>query len=308
MGRFRGLPVSCVLFSFSLAIQSQGQAISGQWHQTYSNEFNHGSSDLNGFTYDLGNGSPGLPGWGNNELESYTNSPDNVNVSGGTLNITALHHGSSYTSARIKTNELFSQAGGLFEFRAKLPTGQGLWPAVWMMPRDSAYGGWPTSGEIDALESVGQSSTLVQGTLHSGPVWYQDHVQTQTFAGSGQMPNGFSTHDWHTYDVEWDKGIGGQPGYFRWYVDGILYETQHGGWYTPSGAGPDAPFDKPFYFILNMAVGGNYVGSPNLAQDTPYTMQVDYLRAYTAAPEPASLLVFGGGFALLSRFRRRSKK
>ena len=305
MRSFRSLAILSVPFAVALATSAQSQLISGSWHNTYSNEFNRDSQDLNGFSYDLGNGGPDLPGWGNNELENYTSSTDNVNVGAGTLNITALKHGTSYTSARIKTDKLFSQTNGLFEFRAKLPAGQGLWPAVWMMPKDSAYGGWPTSGEIDALESVGQSSTLVQGTIHSGPVWYQDHVQTQTFAASGAMPNGFSTHDWHTYDVEWDKGVGGQAGYFKWYVDGILYETQHGGWYRPGGAGVDAPYDKPFYFILNMAVGGNYVGNPNLAQDTPYTMQVDYLRAYSATPEPTSLLAFGGGLALWSRLRRR---
>lgn len=300
--------VSLILAASSLSLACFGQVVGGHWHQTWAADFNTGASDLNNWSYDLGNGGPSLPGWGNGESEYYTSDSRNVNVAGGNLNISAIYDGSRYTSARIKSNHLFSQAYGLFEFRAKLPTGQGLWPAVWMMPEDSAYGGWPTSGEIDILESKGQSSTLVQGTLHSGPIWYQDHQQTQTFAGSGLMPGGFSTHDWHTYDIEWSKGTAGQAGYFKWYVDGILYETQHGGWYVPGGAGPDAPFDKPFYFILNMAVGGGYVGSPNLQANQAYTMQVDYVHAYTATPEPASLAFLGIGAASLLRKRKRASR
>src|SRR6185312_4325684 len=125
------------------------------------------STDLNGFSYDTG-----ANGWGNNELENYTTSSQNVSVSSGALHIDAIASGTaghqSYTSARIKTPALFAQAYGLIEFRAKFPSGTGLWPALWMMPRDSAYGGWPTSGEIDVFESRGDNMGLVQGSNHSG--------------------------------------------------------------------------------------------------------------------------------------------
>lgn len=285
---------------------ASAQLVPGAWSQTWGDEFNHGAGDLNHWSYDTGNGGPSLPGWGNNELENYTTSTDNVSVSGGSLHIDAIANSDgTYTSGRIKTDKVFSQAYGLFEFRAKLPAGQGLWPAVWMLPEDSAYGGWPTSGEIDILESRGQEPGLVQGTLHSGPIWYQDHVQTQTYAGSGLEPQGFSSQDWHTYDLQWSRGVGGAQGSFTWYVDGQAYSTVHGGWYTPNGAGPDAPFDKPFYFLINMAVGGNYVGAPNLSPGS-YDMQVDYVRAYQAAPEPTSLTALLVGSAVCWYRRRRT--
>ncbi|HWB52762.1 MAG TPA: family 16 glycosylhydrolase, partial [Tepidisphaeraceae bacterium] len=255
---------------------------------TWSDEFNSGSTatDLAGWSYDIGNGQSG---WGNNEQEYYTNSAANVSVSTtggvGALHIDAIKqsiNGYNYSSARIKTNTVFSQTYGVIEFRAKLPAGQGLWPAVWMMPENSTYGGWPTSGEIDILESKGQETSLVQGSLHSGPAWNQEDNQTQTFSGSGLEPQGFSTTAWHTYDLEWDNG---SPGTFKWYVDGVAYETQTGGWYVPSHVpigDREAPFDQPFYLLINLAVGGNYSGTPNLASNTPYDMAIDYVRAYSS--------------------------
>lgn len=285
----------------SFPIFGLGQVVPGNWQQTFAAEFNTGQSDLNGWTYELGNNG----GWGNNELQSYTSSTSNVSVSDGALRITAIKDASgNYTSGRITTNNLFSQAYGLFEFRAKLPAGQGLWPAVWMMPKDSVYGGWPTSGEIDILESKGQSSTLVQGTLHSGPAWNQVNQQTQTFEGSGLMHAGFSTRDWHTYNLSWVRGEGGGPATISWYVDGVKYGSRTGGWTIPNGGGVDAPFDQPFYFIVNMAVGGNYVGTPNLAQGA-YDFQVDYIRAYQAVPEPATMAALVAGVGLILRKRKR---
>lgn len=293
-----------------LATLSFAQTVPGSWTQTYGNEFNSGASDLNGWAYDLGNGGPSLPGWGNNELQNYTSDAQNVNVTGGNLNITAIATTTAgkqtYTSARIKSAPVFSQTGGLFEFRAKLPAGRGLWPAVWMLPLDNAYGGWPTSGEIDILESRGQEPQLVQGTLHSGPIWWNDWVQTRTFADSGLMPTTFSNQDWHTYSLNWVRGTATTPGTFTWYVDGVAYSSFTGGWYSPPGAGADAPFDKPFYFLINMAVGGNYVGAPSIA-DGSYTMQLDYLRAYQAAPvpEPGTLALYTLGAGYLARRRRK---
>ena len=284
------------------AAQCRAVAVPGNWSPTWADEFNVGNGDLSGFSYDLGGG-----GWGNNESEVYTRNAQNVSVSNGSLHLTAIATGTganaSYTSARVKTSGLFSQAYGLFEFRAKMPSGQGLWPALWMMPQNSAYGSWPTSGEIDVFESQGQSPTLVQGSLHSGPSWDQNNTQTKTLAQSGTLPVGFSTTDWHTYDLQWDKGSNGHPATFKWYVDGSVYYTQQGGWTLPAGAGSsDAPFNQPFYLIMNLAVGGDYAGSPNLAPGS-YDMQVDYVRAYAAVvPEPTASVL--AGFACLAMMRR----
>jgi len=286
-----------------LPVWASAQAIGGNWTQSFGDEFNTGASDLNGWTYDLGNNN----GWGNGEKEVYTNSTNNVSVSGGGLHIDAISSGTgtgaTFTSGRIRTTSLFSQSYGLFEFRAKLPAGQGLWPALWMMPQSSVYGGWPTSGEVDVLESTGQNNKLVQGSLHSGVDSGHQDTQTQTFQGSGLEPAGFSTNDFHTYDLEWSRGNASTPGTFNWYVDGIKYESQTGGWVVPGGlssSNHDAPFDQPFYIIMNMAVGGNFVGNPSLPTGA-YDMQVDYVRAYTAtpAPEPATLAALGVGLGLL---------
>src|SRR5205823_6785717 len=162
-----------------------------QWVSTWSDEFNTGSGDLSGFTYDTVDNVGG--GWGNNELQTYTSNSQNVSVSTnagiGALHIDAIATGSAghqtYTSARIRTPTLFAQAYGLIEFRAKFPAGTGLWPALWMMPRDSAYGGWPTSGEIDVFESKGQSPTLVQGSLHTGTSPGTLDNQTGTYTAPG---------------------------------------------------------------------------------------------------------------------------
>jgi beta-glucanase (GH16 family) len=276
-------------------------ASAGSYHLTYAEEFNDNSTatDLAGWTYDIGNGSSeGIPGWGNSEDEYYTNSSANISVSTnngvGALNINVLPqtitsdgYTTQYTSARIESTNVFTQTYGVIEFRAELPAGQGLWPAVWMLPDNASgsssplYGGWPTSGEIDILESTGQSPTLVQGSLHSGVNSGSQDTQSQTFSGSGAEPSKFTTNTWHTYDLVWTAG---SPGSFQWYVDGTLYETQTGGWVVPSGAPAEAPFNQPFHLLINLAVGeaGDYAGAANLNSNTPYTMSIDYIQSYTS--------------------------
>ncbi len=274
---------------------AHAQTVPGSWSSTWSADYSVGDSDLAGYSYDLGNNG----GWGNNEREVYTDSRANSHVSGGALHIAAIASGTganqTYTSARLLTPNLFSQTGGLFEFRAKMPVGTGLWPALWMMPRDSAYGGWPTSGEIDVFESRGDRPTQVQGSVHSGAS-VSDH-RTQT--GLYNAPAGFTTADWHTYGLAWSAGS------LKWYVDGNLYETQNGGWYSPLAGNPNAPFDKPFYIIMNLAVGGDYVGGTvNLSPGT-YEMQIDYVHAYQAVPEPTSLAALAGACLVFSARRRK---
>jgi beta-glucanase (GH16 family) len=257
------------------------------WVQTFSDDFTSSSGTLNGWTKELGTGSQyGLVGWGNNELESYTADPANLNISGGALNIVARvqNHGASATSARINTQNLFSQTYGLFQFTARLPAGTALWPAFWMMPKNNTYGGWPTSGEIDVMESgLGHSApptSQIQGTFHSGPSY--DQSQTDFFNTANDST--FNTTNLNTYDVLWTPSSDiTKPGTLKWYVNGKLYETRTGGWYNPPGAtNATAPFDQPFYIIMNLAVGGPntaYTGNQSPVDGT-YTMQITDVEAF----------------------------
>ena len=258
-------------------------------YASWQDEFDGTSVEPARWTYDIGTGSQhGLTGWGNNELQYYTNRTQNASVSGGMLTITALketYGGQSYTSARLKTHGLFSQAGGRFEIRAALPTGQGLWPAIWMLPADEAYGGWAASGEIDIMEARGQQPDRVHGTIHYGGSWPNNTWSESTRI----LPTGQTIASFHTYALEWDTA--GTPA-IRWYVDDVLFATKTS-WWSSGGAYP-APFDKPFSMLLNLAVGGNYVGSPNGTTPFPATMKVDYVRVSSAAPPAITLAAPSG--------------
>jgi beta-glucanase (GH16 family) len=183
--------------------------------------------------------------------------------------------GKPYTSGRLWTNPTFTKAYGKFEARMKLPEGQGLWPAFWMMPKDQAYGTWASSGEIDILESRGRTPKVVDGTLHFG----KSHPNNKASGGHYNFPEGESITDFHNYSVEWE------PGEIRWYVDGVLYFKEDN-WYSWTNGQPEknafpAPFNQPFYMILNLAVGGNYDGGLEPpASKLPAQMEVDYVRVY----------------------------
>ncbi len=256
---------------------------------SWQDEFDGTAVETARWTYDIGTGSQfGLTGWGNNELQYYTSRTQNATVSGGMLQITARSEsfgGQPYTSARLKTLGRFSQAGGRFEIRAALPTGQGLWPAIWMLPATDAYGGWAASGEIDIMEARGQQPDRVNGTIHYGGSWPNNELSEATRI----LPAGQSIAQFHTYAIEWDTT--GSPA-IRWFVDGVQYATRYS-WWSSGGSYP-APFDKPFFMLLNLAVGGNYVGNPDGSTPFPATMQVDYVRAYTAAPPAITLAAASG--------------
>ena len=245
-----------------------GKALAG-WRLAWSDEFNGSNVDTSRWTFDTGNGNGG---WGNNELEYYTSRATNVFVSDGLLHLVARkedYQGCSYTSTKLKTKGLFSALYGRFEFRAKLPQGKGYWPALWLMPRDSVYGGWAASGEVDILESKGRIPTNVMGTLHFGgsyPNNAQSHGPSYTFSGGDSVTN------FHVYALEWTTNR------FSWFVDNKLYETQTQ-WRSVGGPYP-APFDQPFYIIMNLAVGGNFDGNPDGTTVFPADMQVDYVRVY----------------------------
>jgi beta-glucanase (GH16 family) len=269
------------------------------WQLLWSDEFNGNSISSTNWTFDIGNGTGG---WGNNELEYYTSLPGNVYVTNGLLHIVAQHQsygGQNYTSAKLKTIGLFSQKYGRFEFYAKLPQGQGYWPALWMMPEDEVYGGWAASGEIDVMENMGSDPTNVLGTIHFGGMYPN---QAQSYGPSFTFPAGDSVTNFHLYALEWTNNA------IRWYVDSQLYETQTSWWSSSNPTNTSirnpypAPFDQPFYIIMNLAVGGNFGGNPDGTTVFPGDMQVDYVRVYDwvstpPPPVPAPVLELRVPFA-----------
>lgn len=267
----RFLSLACVL-ALLVLLAGSGSAFAGR-QLVWADEFDGTAINPAHWTFDTGNG---REGWGNNELENYTSRPENAYVTNGLLHIVARkesYGGHSYTSARLKTKDRFSRTYGRFEFRAKLPPGQGYWPALWLMPQASVYGGWAASGEIDVMENKGSTPETVLGTIHFGGRWPSNtfsHGPAYTF------PAGDSATNFHTYAVEWTTNS------FKWYVDDHLYETQTT-WWSSGGPYP-APFDQPFFIIMNLAVGGKFGGDPDARTLFPGEVQVDYVRVYDDAP------------------------
>jgi beta-glucanase (GH16 family) len=228
-------------------------------------EFNvDGAPDYSLWGYDIGTGSNG---WGNNELEYYTDRPENVKVENGMLKITAIkepYMGSAYTSARILTKGKFAQKYGRFEARMKMPYGQGIWPAFWLLGENSDTVTWPFCGEIDIMEYRGQQPTVINGTVH-GPDYFGGESITKSYT----LQNDRFDTDFHVFGIEWGEN------YINFYVDDALYNQ-----ITPSDVPGDWVFDQPFYIIINLAVGGNYVGAPNNQTVFPQELLVDYVRVY----------------------------
>lgn len=261
-----------------------------EWKLVWNDEFDGGGDnvDVNGvnldkWAYQLGTGSQyGLEGWGNNEEQYYRS--ENIAVADGKLTITADddgYGGKAYTSGRLYTQPTFNKTYGKFEARMKLPTGDGIWPAFWMMPKDSEYGAWAASGELDIMEARGRLPREVGGTIHYGRNW----PNNKSTGAEYEFGEASDITDFHTYGVEWE------PGEIRWYVDGVLFQKLNNwdswGADQPAKYAFPAPFDKPFYMILNLAVGGNYDGGrvPDPA-DVPAKMEVDYVRVYDIENSP----------------------
>lgn len=239
----------------------------------WSDEFDDAQLDPEVWFFESGDGSQyGIPGWGNNELQWYL--PDNAALANGLLTITAKEEsqsGKSFTSARLNTRDRFAFRYGRIEARIRLPGGQGLWPAFWLLPQDDVYGGWAASGEIDVMEAVnlgGFGGNNVHGTIHYGAEW-----PNNLFSGDTYMVATDATSDFHVYALEWDEAE------MRWYVDGVLFGLQNS-WSTTSASFP-APFDQSFHILLNVAVGGDWPGSPEANTVFPVTMDVDYIRVYS---------------------------
>jgi len=243
------------------------------WELVWSDEFsgpNGAPPDPAKWVIETGGG-----GWGNNELEYYTDRPKNVYQQDGNLVITALqdkYQGADgvardYTSARLKTQGKFSQTLGRFEARIKIPRGQGIWPAFWMLGADIGDAGWPKCGEIDIMENIGKEPGLVHGTIH-GPGYSGEHGIGAPF----NLPAGQNfADDFHVFAVEWDLNE------IHFYVDDHLYATR-----TPADlpAGAKWVYDHPFFLLLNVAVGGGWPGNPDTSISFPQAMLVDYVRVY----------------------------
>lgn len=268
-------PFLALLPLLALVLCARPDTARATYSLVWADEFNGTALDTGKWGYDIGTGCPDLCGWGNAELQYYRS--QNVSVSGGQLAITARAEsfgGREFTSGKIVTRDKHSFLYGRMEMRAKLPKGSGMWPAFWMMPQDDAYGTWAASGEIDIMESA-NAMDYVAGTIHYGGQFPQN-----TFSGGSYSPPGADFSDgYRIYAVEWE------PDEMRWYVDDVLYSTKTSNdWFTNTAPGnPRAPFDQPFYLILNAAVGGNYTGctSPGcITTDLPQEFLVDYVRVY----------------------------
>ena len=258
---------------------SPGDALTMVW----SEEFDGPSIDPEVWFFEAGDGEEyglldnGDGAWGNNELQWYL--PDSAMVVNGVLEITARREIASYqnyTSARINTRDRFAVQYGRVEASIKLPSGQGLWPAFWMLSQDSPYGEWAATGEIDIVEAInldGSGSDEIFGTIHYGGEFPANTSSSETYTPSVDV-----TEDFHTYAIEWDANE------IRWYFDDTLYAMQNS-WFSTAAPFP-APFDQPFHIILNLAVGGNFPGSPDGTTPFPATMEVDWVRVYSGEEAP----------------------
>jgi beta-glucanase (GH16 family) len=264
--------VVCVSTGCPHRIQSPSAIARPGWTLTWSDEF------------DQPDGSPPDPAkwkiesgankWGNKELEYYTARPENLHIKNGNLEMIAFKETytgpdgvtGNYTSARLDTAGKFDQTYGRFEARIKIPYGQGIWPAFWMLGHDIEKVGWPTCGEIDIIENIGREPAIVHGTIH-GP----GYSGGKGISAPDTLASGRFADDYHVFAAEWE------PNQIRFYVDDHLYATR-----TPADlpTGTKWVYDHPFFVTLDLAVGGGWPGNPDGTTVFPQTMLVDYVRIY----------------------------
>jgi beta-glucanase (GH16 family) len=240
----------------------------------WSDEFDGSTLNSANWSYEIGDAcDQGFCGWGNNELQYYRS--QNTSVKDGFLTITARKEsfGSrQYTSSRIRTKNLVDIKYGRIEARMKMPIGRGIWPAFWMLPTENIYGGWPKSGEIDIMEYLGHEPQKIHGTLHYGQDSPNNRSTSASFTTNGK---GFN-EDFHDYAIEWNATS------IKWYIDGYLYSTKT----TQDLGGSFWPFIQKFHLLLNLAVGGNWPGSPDFSTVFPQEYIVDYVRVYDLVDQP----------------------
>ncbi|MES1198251.1 MAG: family 16 glycosylhydrolase [Chitinophagaceae bacterium] len=234
----------------------------------WSDEFNSTSLDAGAWSAESGDGCPGLCGWGNNELQYYTAPPNNLFFQDGKMFIEARsesYGGKNYTSSRIKTQGKKTFKYGRIDVRAILPKGKGIWPAFWLLPQDNVYGGWPKSGEIDMTELMGSEPSKVLGTLHFGP------GPNSTYISRNYSLTGSTFNDqFHVFSLEWKQDQ------LKWYIDDNLFSTIN----KADLGSNNYPFNENFYFIINLAVGGNFPGAPDAGTLFPQWLILDYIRVY----------------------------
>lgn len=262
---FKSLLIVLPIFVISSCSTDEKQTVTTFNKLVMADEFDsNGAPDSAIWDYNIGTGNNG---WGNNELQYYTDRPENVTVQNGILIITAQkesYQGASYTSARLLTKGKFEQAYGRFEARIRVPYGQGMWPAFWLLGANSDSVSWPQCGEIDIMEFRGQEPSKMLGTVH-GPGYSGGNAISKSYS---LLDDRFDTN-FHIYGIEWG------PKYINFYVDDVLYNQ-----ITPNDVTGEWVFDHPFYIIINLAVGGNFVGTPNSETVFPQSMLIDYVRVY----------------------------
>ncbi|MBI2925741.1 MAG: glycoside hydrolase family 16 protein [Verrucomicrobia bacterium] len=261
------LRISTFVWVFSCVVALAAED-SARWQLVWQDEFDGKALDLSKWEFEVN-----AQGGGNNELQYYVT--NNAHLMDGLLVLEARKERYTgpggtreYTSSRIRTKRKGDWQYGRFDIRARLPKGKGMWPAIWMMPTDETYGGWPNSGEIDIMELVGHEAHKVHGTLH-----YGDAVKGHVYKGTNSaLAVATFADDFHVFRLDWE------PEAMRWFVDGHLYQTQTN-WHTRTKPFP-APFDQRFHLILNLAIGGNWPGNPDEKTVFPQAMAVDYVRVY----------------------------
>ena len=254
----------------------------GSWELVWQDEFEGAEINQDYWSHEVN-----CWGGGNNEDQCYVSDAKNSFIQDGSLHIVALKDRPSgavggpgndqnvvtkgHSSARMVTQGKVDWKYGRIEASMKIPCGQGLWPAFWMMPATSEYGGWAASGEIDIMEAVNLDCDANQHEVH-GTLHYGASSPNNIYSGTHAMTQGSAVNTFHTYAVEWE------PGEIRWFLDGVHFATQSN-WCTESAPFP-APFDQSFFIILNVAVGGAWPGPPNDTTTFPQRMEVDYIRVY----------------------------
>ena len=246
-----------------------------QWELVWNDEFNLGYIDQSKWNHEIR-----PPGWVNDELQAYTDRSINSYIEDSCLVIRALHEnydGASYTSARMNSAGKVDFLYGKIDIKAKLPSGDGTWPAIWMLPTDWVYGGWPASGEIDIMEHVGCNLNWVKGSVHTEDCNWNDGCPNQSAGGNGQdqfVPG--VSDNFNIYSIEWSTSN------IRFFVNNVHYWT-----FTNIGTGPGMwPFDQDFHIILNLAIGGSWGGICEIDNSSfPQKMKVDFVRVYKSINE-----------------------
>ncbi|MCL4133388.1 UNVERIFIED_CONTAM: hypothetical protein GTU68_056281 [Idotea baltica] len=231
--------------------------------KVWADEFDGNELNLDDWGFDLGDGcDQGICQWGNQELQIYTNSVDNFNIENGQLTITARNDASNdFTSARINTKEKVAVMYGRIDIRAKMPKGQGMWPALWMLGENIDNVSWPRCGEIDIMELIGHEPATTHGTVH------YDNSGYATSSSSKHLSSGDFSDQFHVYSIIWKENT------IHWYLDNEQFKI-----FSKTDSG--YPFNAPFFFVMNLAVGGRWPGNPDDTTVFPQTMEVDYIRVF----------------------------